>query len=155
MVSINQEPNKTEPRTAADVVCPFCFKLLPYPAVYSETSGLDGLIRRGYQGWCPCCDRSAIVIQYQDGDRWKIEKHKEIKFVPTPDPQWTIVNQPQVKALPAQHLIPIILIGPGGDFNQAVTADQVNATIQQYDSLIAKFGGILNLLNSAKNAITK
>jgi hypothetical protein len=157
MVSINQTNNpnsKTEPRTVADVVCPFCFKPLPFPAVYSETSGPYG-IRRGYQGWCPCCDRGAVVIQYSDAGRWKIEKIKEIKFIPTPAKDWTIIAAPEAAATIAPVPTewgsdPILITGPGGDFTNQTTDAQIAQAIETYNyikSQLASAGqSLLNIM---------
>jgi len=93
-----ETPADTQPRTVTDVVCPVCFKPLPYPQVLME--GIDnetGLTVRTYFGWCFECNRGFAVVQFKRGERWVIYKYQEYyNFVVgvKRDTDWIVLNEP-------------------------------------------------------------
>ena len=117
-----QKPTDLKQREIADVVCPMCFKLLPYPSVVDE--GVDryhGRLRT-YYGWCPVCERGACVIQFARDGRWVIHKYRkailldgagEVRLVD----DWVVLNElPEVAP---------VMLGPGGDYNRPFTPEVV------------------------------
>lgn len=98
-----------------DVVCPVCFKSLPWPTVMP--GGIDRYRReiRTYFAWCFECDRGFCTVQFKRDDRWAIHKYQtyrqyqaEVELIG----DWIVLNE-----LPDPASI---VLGPGGDFDRHI-----------------------------------
>jgi hypothetical protein len=58
-----------------DVVCPVCFKPLPYPKVLPQGIDKEGREIRTYFGWC-FEHRGFAVVQFKRRQRWIIHKYR-------------------------------------------------------------------------------
>jgi len=107
--------------TIKGVVCPECNSLIQLPLI----TGVDHCLHecperyiqtamRRYFGWCLDCKCGAEVIQFQDGDLWRINQYRMYRQAagekPTPITGWIKLNElPQ----PAP-----VVTGPGGCYDK-------------------------------------
>lgn len=143
MVALNNSQTKTVP----DTVCPKCFKLLPGPTVLNESPDRYGRITRIYLGWCFDCKIGCEVIQFKRDDRWVIHKYQyycqtSTFYAALPTHQWTTLNE-----LPEP---PVILQGPGGDYDQAIELRDTNiSAMKTLKKAVDAIGAIIESLLQA------
>jgi len=125
MVAINKD-EKMAKGTVKDVVCPACFKLLPYPTIVRQQADRYGRGLRTYFGWCFKCERGFEVIQFARDGRWPIHKYQSYTIaeqtgVSLPTGKWIVLNDlPEPAA---------IVIGPGGGYDNQIDINQMTLNV--------------------------
>ncbi|MHC4620356.1 MAG: hypothetical protein ACYTEQ_21615 [Planctomycetota bacterium] len=89
---------------------------------------------RHYFGWCGRCDCGFEVVQFKDGEHWRIHKYRYYTVVKgidgaLPSSKWQVAYEMPKPA-------PVVL-GPGGDYDQPVELS----------------AGHINLLESLRKAL--
>jgi hypothetical protein len=143
-----------------DIVCPICFKSVE-PSQSEGDFLADGVRRRSYSAWCPQCSLSGqgyIVIQFYHGGRWRIEKFIPVKPLFIFSGDWQHIQDPIPQQAEAQAA-PVLQFGPGGDFSDATTDEQLTSAIETCKSLLTQLadcGRLINdILHNRKTKIQK
>jgi hypothetical protein len=106
-----------EVKVEAGITCPKCHSQLPYAAVLDVQTDRYKRTIREYFGWCDKCDCGCDVVQFIDGNTWRVHKYRYYEPVEgmdaiIPPGEWQMIDE-----LPEPA--PIV-IGPGGDFDQPI-----------------------------------
>jgi hypothetical protein len=136
------EASTIKSNTVPDVVCPICFKPLTCPAIVNDNTDRYGRRLRTYFGWCFECGVGNNVIQFYRYGRWIIHKYKHAhekgpgryKF----DDYWTQLNE-----MPEP---PLLLTGPGGDYDSPIDRDLIADSLEMVQSTITKMGQLVDTL---------
>ena len=144
MVAIKTKDADTNIYTVADAVCPVCFELLTVPSFLPIDHTRYTPELRRYFGWCFGCKRGFCVIQFKRGDRWVIHKYQAYvqtgkeKTEHKPLGPWKILNE-----LPDP---PLVLTGPGGDFDTEMQIKAAGIARTALDAIAKAVDAIRNLL---------
>lgn len=137
--------------TVPDAVCPECFKLLVRPFMHTEDLSGDGIVRRGYSGWCTCCDKSYVVIQRLLADgHWRIQKFAMMKPIYVIDGGWKVVEQPDSTADD-----PLVMTGVGGDYHRPVSGEDINQTAAQAKEVLIKCVNLIGEVNDTLKQLVR
>ncbi|MCE5184955.1 MAG: hypothetical protein LLF76_02375 [Planctomycetaceae bacterium] len=118
------------------IVCPRCCKPTRYFLLFGPAPDEYGRTIRSYIGYCDLCHSEFEVTQFQVGQLWPMHRCR------LDGQEWKVI-QP----LPE----PVVQTGPGGDYVQRMTDEDLNA---KCDGIIAacikKIGELGDLMKHAR-----
>ncbi len=147
MVAVKAKNTGTKIYTVTDAVCPVCLELLTVPSFLPVDMARYIPDLRRYFGWCFTCNRGFCVIQFKRQTRWVIHKYQVYiqcgaeKTKHKPLGQEVILNE-----LPDP---PVVLFGPGGDFDTEMQIKATNIARTACDAIAKATEALRTLLNPA------
>jgi len=139
-----KQADHNQEATIKDVICPKCYRYLNGCSV--RDIGCDRYERRmrSYIGWCTRCNLGSEVVQFADGDRWKLHKwryYAKLGLKNAPSTGWQIITE-----LPDS---PVVVTGPGGDYDKAYTPQTIEAVKLLLDAFKGGLKAIEHILKDA------
>lgn len=144
-------------------VCPACGRPLEIISM-SLAANIGGVTLRHYYGQCGHCKTSCEVVQFGSDGAWLTHKMRTFKVgdwhscfvevVPLPQsteqPPILKTHNPNTAPVVGQGKYdlsennPVLKIGPGGDFTNEITEEQLDGLMRKCTELLGAFGNILN-----------
>lgn len=154
LTGLRYNPAQSNNISISGVVCPHCFKLLERFHLFGPEPNEYGLNRRAYLGYCQHCNQSAEVQQYEYGKVWCIHCFRLTgaqdwtTVNPLPDPAPRVYTGSEIKNTFTQTPNqtpppPVIKTGPGGDYTQDISDEQLESMLKQATEIFNKMGKLL------------
>jgi len=113
------------------VICPVCGERMKVDILREAVhSRFPEQARRGYWGWCQRCQAGYQVELFRVPDGWRLHRYRLYGYIeatatatPKAVGQWRLVEP-----LPDA---PVLMIGPGGDYDRPVDGDQIDEVVEK------------------------
>jgi hypothetical protein len=133
------QPNPTKPDKAWDIVCPVCFRPLIGAAAWEIEADRYGRAKRQYIGSCLIeCGQVARVEQVKCDNRWCMTRYQIFAYEGgyyREHGDW--IDYVTDKA-ENDDALPVLLLGPGGEFDVLITPDTDKAKAAAFFTSMAK-----------------
>lgn len=133
--------------TDRDIVCPECLIEIDGYSFDKNIETRQGYSLRRYFGWCSKCERGFEVIQFKEAgqDRWSIHKYKIYGYAVSETTNRKIIPNKDWKTLLELPEPPLVMMGPGGDYDEQYNYHLEN-TIESLDRTLQTALRSINIL---------
>jgi len=137
------------------VVCPACFQSLEAAQMTRTHYTADAVPVRHYYGHCYHCRTSCEAVQFYRDNKWVLHQVRQFHIGDKESRLVTVVPMPAAETLqhgPAAPVIgkmefhdgqPVLKFGPGGEYAEEITEQQIDSVLKGCTELFAKLGKLL------------